>query len=196
MDRFWLKSYPPSVPPEIDLAEYSSLKDLVEKSCTRYADRQAFLLMGHALRYREIDAQSAAFGAWLQQVAGLKKGDRVAVMLPNVLQYPIAMFGALRAGMVVVNVNPLYTADELEHQLVDSGATAIVVLENFAATLQRALPRTAVRHVVVTGVGDLLPFPKGPIVNFVLRHVQRKVPAWRISGAQRLRAVLQAGAAL
>ena len=145
MDRFWLKSYPPSVPPEIDLGEYSSLKDLVEKSCTRYADRQAFLLMGHALRYREIDAQSAAFGAWLQQVAGLKKGDRVAVMLPNVLQYPIAMFGALRAGMVVVNVNPLYTADELEHQLVDSGATAIVVLENFAATLQRALPRTAVR---------------------------------------------------
>ena len=196
MDRFWLKSYPPSVGAEIDLREYASLKDLIEKSCARYADREAFLLMGHALRYREIDAQSAAFGAWLQQVAGLKQGERVAVMLPNVLQYPIAMFGALRAGMVVVNVNPLYTADELEHQLVDSGATAIVVLENFAATLQRALPRTAVRHVVVTGVGDLLPFPKGPIVNFVLRHVQRKVPAWHIPGAQRLRAVLRAAAPL
>lgn len=196
MDKFWLKSYPPSVQAQIDAREFSSLKHMIEASCERFADRKAFLLMEHALRYREIEARSAAFGAWLQQVAGLAKGERVAIMLPNVLQYPIAMFGALRAGMVVVNVNPLYTADELAHQLADSGASTIVVLENFAATVQQALPRTAVKHVIVTGVGDLLPFPKGAIVNFVLRYVQRKVPAWRIAGALRMRAVLRTGAAL
>ena len=195
MDKFWLKSYPPSVQAQIDAREFSSLKHMIEASCERFADRKAFLLMEHALRYREIEARSAAFGAWLQQVAGLAKGERVAIMLPNVLQYPIAMFGALRAGMVVVNVNPLYTADELAHQLADSGASTIVVLENFAATVQQALPRTAVKHVIVTGVGDLLPFPKGAIVNFVLRYVQRKVPAWRIAGALRMRAVLRTGAA-
>ncbi|MCC7461654.1 MAG: AMP-binding protein [Gammaproteobacteria bacterium] len=196
MDRYWLKSYPASVPAEIDPREFSSLKHMIETSCERFADRPAFLLMNHALRYREIERLSAAFGAWLQQVAGLRKGERVAIMLPNVLQYPVAMFGALRAGMVVVNVNPLYTADELAHQLSDSGASTIVVLENFAATLQQALPRSTVKHVIVTGVGDLLPFPKGSIVNFVLRHVQRKVPAWRIAGTHGMRGVLRAGAAL
>jgi long-chain acyl-CoA synthetase len=196
MERFWLKSYPPGIVADIDPNEFASLKDLIEASCRRYSGRDAFLLMNHALSYRELDAQSAAFGAWLQQVAGLKKGDRVAIMLPNVLQYPIAMFGALRAGMTVVNTNPLYTADELAHQLQDSGTSAIVVLENFAATLQQALPRTSVRHVIVTGVGDMLPFPKGPIVNFVLRHVRRQVPAWQIAGARRLRAVLNAARAL
>ena len=196
MDRFWLKSYPPSVPTEIDPGEYCSLKHLIESGCERFGDRKAFVLMEHALHYRELDALAGAFGAWLQQVAGLAKGERVAIMLPNVLQYPVTMYGALRAGMVVVNVNPLYTADELAHQLADSGATAIVVLENFAATLQQALPRTHVKHVIVTGVGDLLPFPKGAIVNFVLRHVQRKVPAWRIPGARRLRSVLRSAASL
>ena len=138
--------------------------------------------------------QSRAFGAWLQQRAGLKRGDRVAIMLPNLLQYPIAMFGALRAGLVVVNTNPLYTASELEHQLKDSGAVAIVVLENFAATLEQALPRTGVRHVIVTGVGDLLSQPKGVLVNLILRHVQRKVPRWLIPGARSFRAVLREGA--
>jgi long-chain acyl-CoA synthetase len=196
MDKFWLKSYPPSVPAEIDPHEYSSLKQLIESSCARFAERPAFLLMDHTLRFGELDTLAGAFGAWLQQVAGLGKGERVAIMLPNVLQYPVAMYGALRAGMVVVNVNPLYTADELAYQLADSGATAIVVLENFAATLQQALPRTSVKHIIVTGVGDLLPFPKGPIVNFVLRHVQRKIPAWHIPGAQRLRSVLRSAAAL
>ncbi len=196
MEKFWLAAYPPSVPKSIDPREYSSLKHLIESSCERYADRRSFLLMNHALGYRELDTLGAAFGAWLQQVAGLQKGERVAIMLPNVLQYPVAMFGALRAGMVVVNVNPLYTAEELAHQLADSGATAIVVLENFAATLQKALARTSIRHVIVTGVGDLLPFPKGAIVNFVLRYVQRKVPAWSIPGAQRMKSVLRAGTTL
>jgi long-chain acyl-CoA synthetase len=196
MERFWLRSYPPGIVTDIDAREFSSLKALIETSCGRYAERDAFLLMGHAISYRELDALSATFGAWLQQVAGLKKGDRVAIMLPNVLQYPVAMFGALRAGMTVVNTNPLYTADELAHQLQDSGASVIVVLENFAATLQQALPRTRVKHVVVTGVGDMLPIPKGPIVNFVLRHVRKQVPAWRIDGARRLRDVLHKARAL
>ena len=196
MDRFWLKSYPPGIAADIDLREFSSLKALIETSCSRYADRNAFLLMDHAMSYRELDTMSATFGAWLQQVGGLRKGDRVAIMLPNVLQYPVAMFGALRAGMTVVNTNPLYTADELAHQLHDSGASVILVLENFAATLQQALARTKVKHVVVTGVGDMLPFPKGPIVNFVLRHVRRQVPAWRIDGARRMRDVLRSARAL
>jgi long-chain acyl-CoA synthetase len=196
MDRFWLKSYPPDVPTDIDPREYTSLKHLIESSCERFADRRAFLLMNHALSYRELGAQAEAFGAWLQQVIGLKKGDRVAIMLPNVLQYPVAMFGALRAGMVVVNTNPLYTADELAHQLADSDTRTIVVLENFAATLQQALPRTNVKHVVVTGVGDLLPFPKGPIVNLVLRYIQRKVPAWRIAGAHSMHTVLRSAATM
>jgi long-chain acyl-CoA synthetase len=196
MDRFWLKSYPAGIAADIDPREYGSLKDLIEKSCSRYADRQAFLLMGHAISYRELGAQSAAFGAWLQHKCGLKKGDRIAIMLPNVLQYPLAMFGALRAGLTVVNTNPLYTADELTHQLQDSGASVILVLENFASTLQQALPHTGVKHVIVTGVGDMLPFPKGPIVNFVLRHVRKQVPAWRIEGARRLRSVLREARAL
>ena len=196
MERFWLKSYPAGMPADIDMSEFSSLKAMIEQSCVRYADRDAFLLMGRMLRYAELERLSANFGAWLQQVAGLRKGARIAIMLPNVLQYPVVMYGALRAGLVVVNVNPLYTAEELAHQLQDSGAVAIVVLENFAATLQQALPHTNVRHVVVTGVGDLLGFPKGPLVNFVLRRVQRKVPAWHIAGARRLGGVLRAARAL
>ncbi len=142
------------------------------------------------MTYREIDAHSAAFAAWLQS-QGMAKGDRISIMLPNLLQYPIVMFGALRAGLVVVNTNPLYTADELRHQLNDSGATAVVVLENFCTVVQAVLPDTQVKHVIVTSVGDLLPFPKGTLVDFVLRHVQRKVPAWQMPGARRLGRVLQ-----
>src|SRR5215469_15440962 len=176
MDRFWLRQYPQGVPHDIDPHEVSSLKELLERACERYADRIAYRSMGKAITYRELERQSRAFGAWLQQRAGLKRGDRIAIMLPNLLQYPIAMFGALRAGLVVVNTNPLYTASELEHQLKDSGAVAIVVLENFAAILEQALPLTSVRHVIVTGVGDLLSQPKGLLINLVLRHVHRKVP--------------------
>jgi long-chain acyl-CoA synthetase len=195
MDRFWLAQYPAGVPPDIDASSVPSLKHLLEEALERYADRVAYLCMGSALTYRQLELQSRAFAAWLLQ-AGLGRGDRIAIMLPNVLQYPIAMFGALRAGLVVVNTNPLYTATELEHQLKDSGAVAIVVLENFAATLEQALPDTSVRHVIVTAVGDLLQQPKGSIVNFVLRHVQRKVPRWLIPEARSFKGVLAEGGAL
>ncbi|MGH8144274.1 MAG: AMP-binding protein [Steroidobacteraceae bacterium] len=196
MERFWLPQYPAGVTADIDLFEFTSLKALIEDAFTRYADRAAYRSMGTAITYRQLERASRAFGAWLQQRAGLQSGDRVAIMLPNLLQYPIAMFGALRAGFVVVNVNPLYTAAELEHQLKDSGAVAIVVLENFAATLEQALPDTSVRQVIVTGVGDLLHPLKGTIVNAVLRHVQRRVPRWLIPEARSLRAVLKEGNAL
>jgi long-chain acyl-CoA synthetase len=148
------------------------------------------------MSYRELDRRSRAFGAWLQQRAGLKSGDRIAIMLPNLLQYPVAMFGALRAGLTVVNTNPLYTVTELTHQLKDSGAAAVVVLENFAATLQQALPATQVRQVIVTGVGDMLHWPKGPIVNLVLRHVHKKVPRWAIPEAHSFRKVMAEGRTL
>jgi long-chain acyl-CoA synthetase len=193
MDRFWLPQYPPAVPADIDPFEIDSLKALIEDACSRYAQRIAYHSMGKAMTYRELDRHSRAFGAWLQHRAGLKSGDRIAIMLPNLLQYPIAMFGALRAGLTVVNTNPLYTATELEHQLKDSGAVAVVVLENFAATLEQALPETRVRQVIVTGVGDMLRWPKGAIVNFVLRHVHRKVPRWVIPEAHGFRQVLDQG---
>jgi long-chain acyl-CoA synthetase len=196
MDKIWLGQYPPGVAAEVDVFAIDSLKALIEGACERYADRVAYHCMGTALSYRELDARSRAFGARLQHRAGLKSGDRIAIMLPNVLQYPIAMFGALRAGLVIVNTNPLYTATELEHQLKDSGAVAVVVLENFAATLEQALPATSVRQVIVTGVGDQLRWPKGLIVNAVLRHVHKKVPRWHIDQARSLRAVLKQGRAL
>jgi long-chain acyl-CoA synthetase len=196
MDRFWLREYPPGVPPEIDPAEFASLKALIEDACERYADRIAYRCMGTAISYAQMERQSRAFAAWLQQHGGLKSGDRIAIMLPNILQYPIAMFGALRAGLIVVNTNPLYTVAELEYQLKDSGAVAVVVLENFAATLQQALPHTNVRHVIVTGVGDCLSWPKGPIVNFVLRQIRKQVPHWSIAEAHRFSQVLSQGRAL
>ena len=189
MDRFWIKQYPPGTPADIDPDEYPSLKALIEQGCAQFATRTAFLQMGHALSYAELDRLSGRFAAWLQG-RGLKKGDRIAIMLPNILQYPVAMFGALRAGLTVVNTNPLYTQPELEHQLHDSGAAALVVLENFASVAQQALPASSVRHVIVTGVGDLLPFPKGALVNFVLRHVQRKIPPWQLPNAHSMRSVL------
>ncbi len=190
MDRIWLKQYPPGTPADIDPNEYASLKALIELSCKKFAERVAYLQMGCSLSYAELDRLSACFGAWLQ-AQGLKQGDRIAIMLPNILQYPVVMCGALRAGLTVVNTNPLYTATELEYQLRDSGATALVVLENFASIVQQALPATAVRHVVVTAVGDLLPFPKGTLVNFVLRYVQRKVPSFNLPAAHSLPAILR-----
>jgi long-chain acyl-CoA synthetase len=195
MNRVWLKSYPPHVPAEIDPTQLRSLKQLLETACARYPERTAFVQMDTVLTYRQLDALSRAFGAWLQQ-AGFKKGDRIAVMLPNTLQYPIVMFGALRAGLVVVNTNPLYTAAELEHQLVDSGAMAIVVLENFAHVVQQVVARTAVKQVVVTAAGDFLSFPRSLLVNFVVRHVRRQVPAWSIANALRLRRAVSAGQTL
>ena len=190
MEKIWLKSYPPGVPAEINPDEFRSLKHLIEDCCTQFATRAAFVHMGRSLTYAELDRLSARFGGWLQEQAGLKKGDRIAIMLPNLLQYPVIMFGALRAGLVVVNTNPLYTATELEHQLRDSGASAVVVLENFATTLQQALPKTGVRHVIVTSVGEMLGMAKGALVNFVVRHVQRKVPAWNIPGARLFKDVM------
>ena len=192
MDKIWLQSYPPHVPVDVDPAQLRSLKQLLEQTCAEHADLVAFVQMDTGLTYRRLDQLTRAFAAWLQQ-AGFRKGDRIAIMLPNTLQYPIAMFGALRAGLVVVNTNPLYTAHELEHQLTDSGATGIVVLENFAHVVQQVLPRTSIKHVVVTAAGDLLKFPKSFLVNFVVRYVRKQVPAWSIAGALTLRTVLAQG---
>src|SRR5713226_1017372 len=196
MDRNWLKQYPAGVPADTDPDRYASLRDIVEEACAAHGHSPAFTNMGATLSYVQLDALSRAFAAWLQKKSGLVPGDRIALMMPNVLQYPIALFGALRAGMVVVNTNPLYTARELEHQLKDSGAKAIVIVENFVHVLQEVLPRTGLKQVLVTGIGDLLGLPRGFIVNFVLRHVQKKVPAWSIPGALRFKSVLAAGLGL
>ena len=193
MEKIWLKEYPAGVPTEIDLNEFASLKDILEKSCERFADLPAYSNMGVTLCYRDIDRLSRDFGAWLQ-ARGLGKGDRVAIMMPNILQYPIALFGVLRAGLTVVNVNPLYTPRELEHQLIDSGATVIVIIENFAHTLQEVLAKTPVKTVITTELGDLFPFLKRLLVNFVVKHVKKMVPAWEIPGAIPFRRVLSEGA--
>lgn len=195
MNRVWLKSYPPGVPEQIDVSRLGSLKELLEGACAQHAQHIAYTQMGCSITYRELDELSRAFAAWLQQ-QGFHKGDRIAIMLPNTLQYPIAMFGALRAGLVVVNTNPLYTAPELEYQLTDAGATAVVVLENFAHTLEKVLPRTAVQRVLVTAVGDFLSFPKSWIVNFVVRHVRKQVKSWQIPGAIDFKAAVTAGTRL
>jgi long-chain acyl-CoA synthetase len=192
MERIWLKSYPPGVPAEIDYKAYKSLGDLFEKSVALYRERDAFHCMGKTISFGELDAMTRDFGAWLQ-AKGLPKGARVAIMMPNCLQYPVAMFGALRAGYTVVNINPLYTARELEHQLKDSGADVIVILENFARTLQQVLPKVPVKHVVLAALGDLLG-PKGLIVNFVVRKVKKMVPAFELPAAQRFNKVLAEGA--
>ena len=192
MDRIWLKSYPPHVPAEVDPTRLRSLTQLLEETCAEHGERVAFIQMGAQLTYRQLDELTRAFAAWLQQ-QGFRKGERLAIMLPNTLQYPIAMFGALRAGLVVVNTNPLYTAPELLHQLSDSGATAILVLENFAHVVQKVLAGTQVKRVLVTAVGDFLGFPKSLIVNYVVRHVRRQVPRWSIPGAVSFKAAVTAG---
>ena len=196
MDRIWLRRYPSGVPAEIDPGEYASIPELFDEACKKHRGMRAFTNMGTTLSYAQLDELSRAFAAWLQHRSGLAAGDRIALMMPNILQYPIALFGALRAGMIVVNTNPLYTARELEHQLSDSGAKCIVILENFAHVLQSVMPRTQVTQVLVTGVGDLLNLPRGPIVNFVLRHVRKQVPKWEIPGALRFKRALSAGLGL
>ena len=192
MDRSWLKQYPPGVPTDIDPNAYASLKEMFEEAFAAYGNLPAFSNMGATLTYAQLDELSRAFAAWLQRKSGLAAGDRVALMMPNILQYPIALIGVLRAGMVVVNTNPLYTARELEHQLKDSGAKAIVIVENFAHVLQQVLPRTDLKNVLVTRVGDLLGLPRGMIVNFVLRHVRKQIPAWSMPGAITFKSALSA----
>ena len=194
-NKVWLESYPIGMPAEIDPDLFLSIPDLIEKIAGRFADRPAFHNLGCTLSYAELERRSRDFAAFLQGLPGMAKGDRVAVMSPNLLQYPVALFGILRAGMIVVNVNPLYTPRELEHQLKDSGARAIVILENFASVLQQVLGNTPVEYVITTQVGDLLPAPKRWIVNLVIKHVKRMVPAWRIEGAIRLSEALARGAA-
>src|SRR5712671_5988499 len=191
MERIWLKQYPAGVPSDIDVTQYSSLVELLEESFAKFADRKAFICMDKSISYRDLDEMSAALGAYLQS-KGLQRGARVALMMPNVLQYPVSTAAVLRAGYAVVNVNPLYTPRELEHQLKDSGAEAIVVLENFATTVQQVIARTAVKHVIVGSMGDLLGF-KGVIVNLVIRKVKKMVPAWSIPGAISFNDALAAG---
>ena len=192
--RPWLASYPRGVPASIDVNAYRSIAHLLESACERFNHRPAFSNMGKVLTYREVDRQSRAFASYLLSVLKLNKGDRVAIMLPNVLQYPIALLGALRAGMTVVNTNPLYTARELRHQLHDAGASAIVVLDNFASVLAEVLHDTPCKHVITTGLGDLLGFPKSAVVNLTLRHVKKVVPPFSIPHAVRFNAALATGA--
>jgi long-chain acyl-CoA synthetase len=191
MERIWLKQYPPGVPADIDVTQYASLVELLEESFAKFSDRKAFICMDKSISYRDLDEMSLAFAAYLQS-KGLKKGARVALMMPNVLQYPIATAAVLRAGYAVVNVNPLYTPRELEHQLKDSGAEAIVVLENFAHTVQQVIGHTAVKHVIIGSMGELLGL-KGVIVNLVARRVKKMVPAYSLPGATAFNDAIAAG---
>ncbi|MHB0771439.1 long-chain-fatty-acid--CoA ligase [Bradyrhizobium sp. 5.13L] len=191
MERIWLKQYPPGVPADIEPTQYASLVDLLEESFAKFADRKAFICMDKSISYRDLDQMSVALAAYLQG-RGLQRGARVAIMMPNVLQYPVATAAVLRAGYAVVNVNPLYTPRELEHQLKDSGAEAIIVLENFAHTVEQVIAKTQVKHVIVASMGDLLGF-KGVIVNLVVRRVKKMVPAWSLPGAVAFNDALSAG---
>ncbi|MCL4744812.1 MAG: long-chain-fatty-acid--CoA ligase [Burkholderiaceae bacterium] len=192
MDRFWLKNYPKGVPADIDFTQYSSIVELFEEAFAKFRKRTAYVGFGKPMSFGELDELSKCVAAWLQS-KGLKKGDRVAIMMPNVLQYPVVVAGVLRAGLVVVNVNPLYTPRELEHQLKDSGAKAIFILENFAATLQKVLAKVALEHVVLASMGDMLGFAKGTLVNFVVRHVKKMVPEFTVPNATRFNTVLAEG---
>lgn len=193
MEKVWLKRYPADVPEYIDADRYSSLVEMFENATQRYADNTAFINMGEVITYRQLEARSRAFAAYLQNELGLVKGDRVALMMPNLLQYPIALFGVLRAGMVVVNVNPLYTPRELEHQLKDSGASAIVIVSNFAQTLQKVVLNTQIKHVILTKMGDQLSPVKGSVVNFVVKYIKRLVPKYHLPNAIPFRTVIQQG---
>ena len=193
MERIWLKSYQEGVPAEVDLNEFMSIGDLFAKSVAQYGSRKAYINMDKALTYAELEKLSANFGAYCQSVLKLPRGSRIALMMPNLLQYPVCLYGALRAGYTVVNCNPLYTERELEHQLKDSGAEAIVIVENFASVLDKVIARTPVKHVMVTQLGDMLDFPKRMIVNLVVKHVKKMVPAWNLPNAIELRDALIEG---
>lgn len=183
MEKIWLEHYHPSVSPEIDPDKFASLIDIFEQSVDKFSSGTAFINMGQSMSFAELDKQSKQFAAYLQN-SGLKKGDAVAIMMPNALQYPVAMFGVLRAGMAVVNVNPLYTARELKHQLNDSGAKAIVIMENFACTLAEVVAETGVENVLLTRLGDMLPVPKRWVVNFVVKHVKKMIPAYQLPASE------------
>ena len=193
VERVWLKSYPSGVPPEADVDRYANVPQLLGESCRKFASLPAFTNMDATLDFGTLDRLSRDFAAWLVHGAGLAKGDRVAIMMPNLLQYPVALFGILRAGMIVVNCNPLYTPRELEHQLNDAGAAGIVILENFAKTLEDVIAKTAVKKVVTTQLGDMLPFPKSMIVNWVVKHRKKMVPAWNIPDTVPLKKALADG---
>ncbi len=196
MEKVWLKSYPPGISAEVDLHEFASLPDVLSRSCERFADLPAYSNMGASMTFAELDRHSRDFAAYLKNTLGLEKGDRVALMMPNLLQYPVALFGVLRAGLVVVNVNPQYTVPELEHQLKDSGAVAIVVLENFAHTLQEVLAKNPglTLDVMTTEVGDMFPVVKELLTNVVVKYVKKMVPSWSIAGSTEFNAALRHGA--
>ncbi|AUH00906.1 long-chain-fatty-acid--CoA ligase FadD [Prodigiosinella confusarubida] len=193
MEKIWLARYPVDVPAEIDPDRYSSLIELFENAVTRYAVQPAFINMGEVMTFRKLEERSRAFAAYLQNQLKLQKGDRIALMMPNLLQYPVALFGVLRAGMVVVNINPLYTPRELEYQLKDSGASAIVIVSNFAHTLEKVVYNTQVKHVILTRMGDQLSTVKGTLVNFVVKYIKRLVPKYHLPGAISFRLALQQG---
>ncbi|MFT7117073.1 MAG: long-chain acyl-CoA synthetase [Rhodoferax sp.] len=194
-ERIWLTSYPPGVPADLDTPPYSSLVALMEESFSKYADQTAYSFMGRDVTYGETDRLSQAFAAYLQSL-GLSRGERVAIMMPNMPQYPVAVAAILRAGLVVVNVNPLYTPRELEHQLKDAGVKAIVIIENFAHTLEKCLAATAVKHIVLCAMGDQLGLVKGSLVNYVVRHVKKMVPTYQLTGAVRFNEAVSKGARL
>jgi long-chain acyl-CoA synthetase len=194
MQKVWVERYPPGVPAEIDMGEFSSVNDVLARTCAKYPGRPAFRHLNTEITYAELDRLSRDFAAWLQSL-GIGAGARVALMLPNLLQYPVALFGILRAGMIAVNVNPLYTPRELQHQLRDSGAEVIVILENFANVLEKVLPETPVKYVVTTQLGDMLPWPRRSAVNFAVKYVKKMVPKWRIPHAVPFRRALERGAA-
>ncbi|MEQ1974470.1 long-chain-fatty-acid--CoA ligase FadD [Xenorhabdus sp. SGI240] len=193
MEKVWLKHYPADVPAEIDPDRYSSLIEMFENAVARYADQVAFINMGEVMTFRKLEERSRAFAAYLQDGLGLKQGDRVALMMPNLLQYPVALFGILRAGMVVVNVNPLYTPRELEHQLNDSGTSAIVIVSNFAHTLEKIVFNTQVKNVILTRMGDQLSRPKGTLVDFVVKYIKRLVPKYHLPDAISFRSAIHKG---
>lgn len=195
MEKVWLKNYQPGVAHEIDINQFQSIVEVFDRSVHKFRDRPAMANMDKVLRYGELQTLTEQFASYLQNTLKLHKGDRVAVMMPNLLQYPVAVFGTLRAGCTVVNVNPLYTPRELEHQLNDSGAETIVILENFASVLEDVIKRTRVKHVVIASIGDMLGFPKRLLVNFVVRNIKKMVPAWNIPGHIRFNDALAAGAA-
>ena len=194
MDKIWLKSYAEDVPAEIPTPEFKSLRDMIEFSFNEFPDRPAYTNMGTTLSYRDLDRLSMKFACYLQKSLGLVRGERVALMLPNILQYPVALIGLFRAGLVAVNVNPLYTPRELKHQLTDSGAKCIIILENFADTLEEVIEATKIEHVITTQIGDLLTWPKSTITNFVLKRIRKSVPPFSLPGSVRLRSALKSGA--
>ena len=195
-EKPWLQSYPAGVPEFADVDAYDSVVDLFEESIEKFRDRPAFVSMGASITFGELDDYSKAFAAWLQASGKFEKGDRIAVMMPNLLQYPIAAFGILRAGLTVVNTNPLYTRRELQHQLEDSGAKGIIIVENFANTLERALAHVKPEVIITTRVGDMLGFPKSLLVNSVVKYVKKMVPAFKLPGAISFSEVLKRGSSL